>query len=329
MEGGGAAGVTNMVVLSDGAVGMLFGHTKRGRTQDLTVNAGDGGANATMEFLHSKDGGETLEPSVIVSPFFMDRPRSEGANIGQLAVDATEGPFKDRLYAVWPDAREDRVQLFFSHSADKGKSWSPAMAVNDDRSFADMEKKRDHILPAVAVNKEGVVAVTWYDRRDSPDNLGVESPDRRLLRRRRDLHLQRPGVERAERLRRRGPLAPGEYGMTDSATATVTMALRLDLFFESGGHTTGLVAGADGVFHPVWVDNRTGVAQMWTAPVTIEGEGDRERLSGAGWLREHLQEGGRRRAIPPPSTAPRTPRRPRCASRISPKTRSRARSNGG
>ncbi len=50
-------------------------------------------------------------------------------------------------------------------------------------------------------------------------------------------------------------------------------ALKFDLslgqFSLAGGHTAGLDADANGVFHPFWVDNRTGVAQVWTAPVTI------------------------------------------------------------
>jgi hypothetical protein len=39
----------------------------------------------------------------------------------------------------------------------------------------------------------------------------------------------------------------------------------------SGGDTAGLEADAPGVFHPLWVDNRTGVVQVWTAPVRVKG----------------------------------------------------------
>src|SRR5262249_21704553 len=37
----------------------------------------------------------------------------------------------------------------------------------------------------------------------------------------------------------------------------------------NGGGTSGLAADADGVFHPVWIDNRAGIHQMWTATVTV------------------------------------------------------------
>jgi hypothetical protein len=37
----------------------------------------------------------------------------------------------------------------------------------------------------------------------------------------------------------------------------------------NGGDTAGLAADAAGVFHPLWIDNRTGIHQMWTAAVTV------------------------------------------------------------
>jgi hypothetical protein len=42
-----------------------------------------------------------------------------------------------------------------------------------------------------------------------------------------------------------------------------------DSFMFMGGDTAGLVADALGIFHAAWVDNRTGVAQLWTATVSV------------------------------------------------------------
>jgi hypothetical protein len=42
-------------------------------------------------------------------------------------------------------------------------------------------------------------------------------------------------------------------------------------FLMSGGDTAGLAAGADGRFHALWIDNRTGTQQVWTAPITVKG----------------------------------------------------------
>jgi hypothetical protein len=49
----------------------------------------------------------------------------------------------------------------------------------------------------------------------------------------------------------------------------MSIDVALNDFFVSGGHTSGLTVGADGIFHPVWVDNRTGVPQLWTATVAV------------------------------------------------------------
>jgi hypothetical protein len=39
----------------------------------------------------------------------------------------------------------------------------------------------------------------------------------------------------------------------------------------AGGHTAGMTADANGIFHPFWIDNRTGLSQIWTAPVVVRG----------------------------------------------------------
>jgi hypothetical protein len=39
----------------------------------------------------------------------------------------------------------------------------------------------------------------------------------------------------------------------------------------NGGDTVGLAADAKGVSHPMWIDNRTGTHQVWTASVTVRG----------------------------------------------------------
>jgi hypothetical protein len=41
--------------------------------------------------------------------------------------------------------------------------------------------------------------------------------------------------------------------------------------WPGGGHTAGMAADAGGAFHPLWVDNRTGVHQVWTSAITVEG----------------------------------------------------------
>jgi hypothetical protein len=39
----------------------------------------------------------------------------------------------------------------------------------------------------------------------------------------------------------------------------------------NAGDYAGLAADAAGIFHPFWIDNRTGMQQVWTAAVTVDG----------------------------------------------------------
>jgi hypothetical protein len=35
------------------------------------------------------------------------------------------------------------------------------------------------------------------------------------------------------------------------------------------GDTAGLAVSADGAFHPLWIDHRTQMPQVWTATITV------------------------------------------------------------
>ncbi|HEY7114363.1 MAG TPA: sialidase family protein [Thermoanaerobaculia bacterium] len=278
-------GVGNSVVLSDGSVVMIFGEVNRywndeGDEGDVPASTAEK-ANGTLEVLTSSDGGESLETASSVSDFHMLWPPLATSMIASLAVDPGSTAFKDRLYAVWPDQRSGRQEILLAHSEDKGKSWSKPIVVNDDAPGA--PPGRDHLMPTVAANKDGIVAVAWYDRRDNPDNLGWWV---RLRASRDGGETFLPSVRVSE--------APSAYGASDQwtvlANATgggkkppaagpdakpaggpIAVTLALNGFQFNGGHTGGMAAGADGRFHPFWIDNRTGIAQLWTAAVTVPG----------------------------------------------------------
>jgi hypothetical protein len=36
------------------------------------------------------------------------------------------------------------------------------------------------------------------------------------------------------------------------------------------GETIGLAAGPDGKFHALWIENRTGIPQVYYAPITVK-----------------------------------------------------------
>jgi hypothetical protein len=268
-------GVGNGAVLSDGTFIAAFGELKdywSGLSPGKVQPNAEGQSNALLRVLLSRDGGASFEPAVTVGDFYMDWPPYLTSAIPYLAVDPGSEPFRDRLYVVWPDLRSGRLEILLSRSVDGGSTWSPPRRVNDDGPPGDRPEVHQ-FLPVVAVNREGVVGVMWYDRRDSADGLGwtirfsasLDGGDTFLP----SVPVSAPntygGQEEWSLL--------GRVSVPSDSVAPLTVAVSLTGFHFNGGHTAGMAASAEGVFHPFWIDNRTGVAQVWTARVTVEGRG--------------------------------------------------------
>lgn len=112
----------------------------------------------------STDGGRTfpagteLEAGIVASrrflPFLPDFP-SLAAGAGRT------------LYASWADGRNGDDDAFLRRSDDGGRTWLPAVRVNDNPLHDGTVQN----LPAVAVAPGGRVDVVFYDRRRDPTNV--------------------------------------------------------------------------------------------------------------------------------------------------------------
>jgi hypothetical protein len=235
----------NGVVGSDGTFAALVAEldeTKKNVSYRTDAASAPSSANAVLEVFVSSDGGKTLGLAGKIEGVFYDR-RIPQLCLPSLAIDRSRGPLRDHLYAVWPDARyEHRTQILFSSSADHGRTWTDPVVLGNDTDH-DANPRPNNFMPTIAVNKRGVVGVAWYDRRDSPDNLGYN-------------------VRFAASL---------DGGATWLPSVRVSSAPHVpdDDPRKNSGDTAGLTADADGVFHPVWIDNRTHVPQMWTTTVKV------------------------------------------------------------
>jgi hypothetical protein len=267
---------SHSVVLSDGTLVSMSAETDdRGDTfMQKSLSKPDGKIYA----ITSENGGETLNKPVTVSDFYLNNDAfSASMSIVQLAADATEGPFKNRLYAVWGDIRFGRNQIMLSHSSDKGKTWSQPVLVSDAPPQSQFENAPGDCVPTVAVNKTGVLGVMWYDRRESAGTLAYWP---RFAVSQDGGETFQPSVKISEAPAnylnsKTLALAASSYGGGDttpwSKGQPVTMRVDFNIMQPTGGHTAGLTATPDGVFHALWVDDRTGVMQAWTAPVAVNG----------------------------------------------------------
>jgi hypothetical protein len=76
------------------------------------------------------------------------------------------------LYATWTTTGITSVgnsgaDIYFSRSTDEGASWSKPIIVNDDDKTG---VPKDQFYSSIAVNKRGIITLTWYDGRYSSSN---------------------------------------------------------------------------------------------------------------------------------------------------------------
>lgn len=191
-----------------------------------------------------------------------------------VAVDQTTGPFPGRAYVAFPDASEGRCQIKLSWS-DDGERWSAPLPVDDPPVPLEPETGPDAFLPGLAVNGRGVVGISWYDRRED--------------RRNRDFRLRfTASADGGRSVMSSVPVSQHAYRYPSEPEpeALFPMGIRFDpdstgaawlgvhtgrssrTYYQVGDYG-GFAARADGAFQPVWIDNRTGVPQLFTAAITV------------------------------------------------------------
>lgn len=262
----------NAVVLTDGTYVVLYPdllneYAKPDVPGEITFG---------LKVIASSDGAYSFTKSVTVSTY-TTQVFGVVSIPPTIAADTSTGPFRNRLYVAWAGLSDGRSQIFLAYSSDKGKTWSAPVSVSDDVARAS-GKGPDDNEPTVAVNREGVVGVSWMDRRDSAHDLGYyERFTASFDGGETFLPSVRVATSPAEFYRGSNIVLDGASSGGGSIDSYLRyQPLRVTIGYDSrfsfiGGDTEGLVADSDGVFHALWVDNRTGIPQVWTAPITVDG----------------------------------------------------------
>lgn len=269
----------NAVVLPDGSYAAVFPEWSGGLGMPADTPADK--PVGWIKMVRSDDGGQKFSAASVISPWFECRsaPVDSVSGLPQIAVDDSGGPFQGRLYAVWADQQSGHCDIRFSYSTDEGTTWAPSIVINDEPNRNSPSRSWDQDMPVVAVNNRGVVGIEWYDRRNSADDFGwwprftasLDGGETFL-----------PSVKLSpvpERHTAGENLPLWVYGMGGGAGWNtpglggpgITIEIDTNTGEPGGGDTGGMAADANGVFHPLWVDNRTGILQLWTASVTVQG----------------------------------------------------------
>jgi WD40 repeat protein len=225
-------------VLSDGTLVVPYRVRNEGKKPTFTILV-----------RRSTTGGESsLEEQSVWVDDFLARNDTDFSN-SMLAVDPGSKAFKDRLYLVWSQKTEAGYRVQLTLSQDKGVTWARPVVINE-KPDGDGVGNYEGVLPAVAVNREGVVGVSWFEWRktESGEVRGHE--------------YFRASVDGGATWLPRARVTDKEnrFGPGDSPETAKSWL----------GDTSGLAADAAGDFHPLWVDNRTGTRQVFTAAVHVK-----------------------------------------------------------
>jgi hypothetical protein len=269
VNGGGRYGhnVMNLLVLSDGTLFVPFA------TWTRSVAGAAGPDTSAWDFVLSTDGAQTFTAPRRIR---IDRtgnlrdlpPRATRQQFPEFGVDSRAGVRKDRIYMGFPMAVNGYARLFMQYSDDRGTTWSqpglvdPAAPTNSEQ-FNQM----------VTVNKDGVVGVSWLDTRAADDGSLFDEYFAASI----DGGVTFLPATRVSSVSVR-PHAPGNLAVTASASAPAggdVLYIALDRALgrlENAGDYMGLSADADGVFHALWPDTRTGTYRLYTSAIRVTRE---------------------------------------------------------
>lgn len=172
--------------------------------------------------------------------------------VPRIDLDRSGGPRNGWIYIV--SAQKNLVpagsdpDIILRRSTDGGASWSAGIRVNRDA----INNGKIQYFPAIHVDAAGGVNIIYYDDRNTTsDSSGV------YLSRSLDGGTSWADYPISDHNFRPAPVSGGAQGYQ--------------------GDNIGLTS-ANNTLWPVWMDNSTGLYQIWTAPVSLSSVGVKEKI---------------------------------------------------
>lgn len=232
----------NPVVLADGTLMVPF--------EDYARETDKGRVWLDRErswVMPSSDGAKTFLAPMLVSEACFK-------SFGTLAVDASSGPFRDRLYWICNSNRFEDVYLH--HSSDRGERWTKPIRVNQGSGTSPYVR-----TPALAVNRDGVVGIAWYDARTAGERYKREFVCQEIY-----FTASLDGGD---------TFLPETKVSSEKSCPMLPQNGEAAWRWPAGGDYMGLAAGPDGQFVLLWADSRRDTYQLRTATLSVSARGAR------------------------------------------------------
>ena len=239
--------------------------------------------DAEVGIVSSRDGGQTFSPyhkiffehRALTQQMFAARARGAVMLSGNFmpgpsfAVSPPTGQFADRIYAAWQDIDSTgRSRLLTAWSADRGDTWRTAAPVDSS-----LDRDRSPIrqgVPMLAVSRDGVLGVAWFDDRGTQGGKGYDvyftaSLDGGAT------FLPPARVSTVTSTPAKGSNTLPALDVVKSETGDKLQIQMTSPFSEraTGGDYSSMAVDAAGRFHPLWADARSGAWQIYTATIRV------------------------------------------------------------
>jgi hypothetical protein len=232
-----------------------------------STTAGQGEVIQQTWVITSADGGRTFSNPHLVATAEFPEAKIKESKVDywpRMAVDGSHGANRGRLYITNENVSGNRVRITVLSSNDRGQTWGPPVQVNDDSTDSDSN------TAGIAVSGNGVLGVSWYDRRNDPRNEcfqeyfsasldgGVTFLPNVPVRAPQTCTVQ-PGNEQ-----------PNVSQSLDVSRGTYSVALSSPgLRFINAGETQGIVGLKGGEFRLAWIDGESGVMRLAGTAVEV------------------------------------------------------------
>ena len=179
----------NRIVLSTGDYSLVqFSSIDVGRNGKVHITFFGQKADGTqgMYYVQSNDGGASFSVERKIADVHLPVLSSDEPNNPVVGIEDTRlypcphlvadhtGSYVDHLYLTWTangkaQKETNGLDVYFSRSTNDGQTWSDPIVLN-----ADLDPNSHQYYSSITMNPDGKVIVSWYDRRNDPNNLMTE-----------------------------------------------------------------------------------------------------------------------------------------------------------